>query len=56
MRSHDGVIFAKFNCNSNFVSDNILHDSVARSKNYENYNPCQMNFVHDEIVDSLIKK
>jgi len=49
------VIFAEFDRNSNFVSDDILHDFIARSKNHENYSPYPMNFVRDGIVDSLMK-
>ena len=45
----------KFDRNSNFVSDDILHDFVARLKNHGNYSPYQMNFIHDEIVDKLMK-
>jgi hypothetical protein len=50
------VIFAEFDHNSNFVSNNILHDFVARSKNHENCSSCPMNFVLDGIVDSLMKQ
>ena len=45
----------KFDCNSNFVSDDILPDFVVCQKNHENYNPYQMNFIRDEIVDKLMK-
>jgi hypothetical protein len=50
------VIFAEFDRNFNFDSDDILPDFVARLKNHENCSPCPMNFVHDEIVDSLMKQ
>jgi len=49
------VIFAEVDRNSNFVSDDILHDFVAHLKNHENCNPCPKNFVRDGIVDSLMK-
>ena len=52
---HDDVAFVEFNCNFNFVSDDILLDFVARSKNHENYSPYQMNFIRDEIVDKLME-
>ena len=50
------MTFVKFDRNSNFVFDDVLHDFVARSKNNENYSPCPMNFVRDGIVDSLMKQ
>ena len=45
----------EFDRNFNFVSDDILPDFVARSKNHENYSPYQMNFIRDEIIDKLIE-
>jgi hypothetical protein len=45
----------KFDRNFNFISDDILPDFVARSKNHENYSPYQMNFIRGEIVDKLIE-
>ena len=45
----------EFDRNSNFVSDDILPDFVAHSKNHGNYSPYQMNFIHDEIVDKLME-
>jgi hypothetical protein len=45
----------EFDRNSNFVSDDILPDFIARSKNHENYSSYQMNFIRDEIVDTLMK-
>jgi uncharacterized membrane protein len=53
---HDDVAFAEFDRNPNFVPDNILLDVVARLGNYENCSPCRMDFVRDEIVDSLMKQ
>jgi len=53
-RSHDDVAFAKFDRNFNFVSDDISADVIAYSGSHENCSPCQINFVHDEIVDSLM--
>jgi hypothetical protein len=50
------VIFAEFDCNSNFVSDDILYDFVAYSKNHENCSFYLMNFVRDGIIDSLMKQ
>jgi len=50
------VTFAEFDCNSNFVSDDILYDFVARSKNHEKYSLYLMNFVRDGIIDSLMKQ
>ena len=48
------MIFAEFDRNFNFVSNDILPDFVARSKNHENYSIYQMNFIH-EIVDNLME-
>jgi hypothetical protein len=45
----------EFDRNSNFVYDDILPDFIARSKNHENYSSYQMNFIRDEIVDTLMK-
>jgi hypothetical protein len=56
MRSHDGVTFTEFDCNPNFVPNDILPDFVVRSKNHGNCSPCRMNFVRDEIIDSLMKQ
>jgi hypothetical protein len=44
----------EFDRNSNFVSDGILLDFVARSKNHRNYSSYQINFIRDEIVDKLM--
>jgi hypothetical protein len=54
-RSLDDVAFAEFNRNPNFISDDILPDVVARLRNQENCSSCQMDFVRDEIVDSLME-
>jgi len=50
------MIFAEFDCNSNFVSDDILYDFIARLKNHESCSIYLMNFVHDRIIDSLMKQ
>jgi hypothetical protein len=50
------VIFADFNRNFNFISDDILPDFIARSKNYGNCNSYLMNFIRNRIVNSLIKQ
>jgi hypothetical protein len=54
-RSLDDVAFAEFDRNPNFVPDDILSDVVARLRNQENCNSCWMDFVRDEIVDSLME-
>jgi hypothetical protein len=56
MRSLDDVAFAEFDRNPNFVPDDILPDVVARLRNQENCSPCRMNFVRDEIEDSLVEQ
>jgi hypothetical protein len=55
-RSLDDVAFAEFDRNLNFVSSDILPDVVVHLKNQENYSPCRMDFVRDEIVDSLMEQ
>ena len=55
-RSHDDVAFAEFDCNPNFVLDDILHDVVACSGSHENCSLCRMKFVLDGIADSLMKQ
>jgi len=55
-RSLDDVSFAEFNCNFNFVLDDILPDVVARLRNQVNCSTCWMNFVRDEIVDHLMEQ
>jgi hypothetical protein len=55
-RSHNNIALAEFDCNSNFIPDDILPDVVARSGSHENYSICRMDFVRDEIADSLMKQ
>ena len=50
------MTFAEFDCNPNFIPDDILPDVVARLRNQENYSPCRMDFVRNEIVDSLMEQ
>ena len=45
----------EFNRNFNFVSDDILPDFGAHSKNHGNYSTYQMNFIRDEIIDNLME-
>jgi hypothetical protein len=54
-RSLDDVAFAEFDRNPNFVPDDILPDVIARLRNQENCSSCRMDFVCDEIVDSLME-
>jgi hypothetical protein len=46
---------AAFDRNLNFVPDDILSDVVARLRNQENCSSCWMDFVRDEIIDSLME-
>jgi len=55
-RSLDDIAFAEFDRNLNFVLDDILPDVVVRLRNQENCSLCQMNFIRDEIVDSLMEQ
>jgi len=52
---HDDVVFMEFDRNSNFISDDILPNFVARSKNHENYSPYWMNFIRNKIIDKLME-
>jgi hypothetical protein len=54
-RSLDDVAFTEFDRNPNFVLDDILPDVVARLRNQENCSFCRIDFVCDEIVDSLME-
>jgi hypothetical protein len=49
------ITFTEFDCNLNFIPDDILYNVVALLKNQENCNPCRINFIHDKIIDSLMK-
>ena len=51
-RLHDDIAFTEFDRNLNFVPDDILPDVVARLGSHENCNPCWMNFVRNEIINS----
>jgi len=55
-RSLDDVAFAEFDRNLNFIPDDILPDVVAHLRNQGNCSPCRMDFVRDEIVDSLMEQ
>jgi len=55
-RSVDDVAFIKFDHNFNFVPDDILPDVVTRLRNQENCSPCRMDFLRNEIVDSLMEQ
>ena len=54
-RSLDDVVFVEFDRNPNFISDNILPDVIARLRNQKNCSSCQIDFVRDGIIDSLIE-
>jgi len=55
-RSHDDVAFVEFDRNPSFVPDDILPDVVARSGSHENYSPCRMDFIRNEIANSLMEQ
>ena len=55
-RSHDDEAFAKFDRNPNFIPDDILLDVLACSRSHGNYSLYQMDFVHDEIANNLMKQ
>jgi hypothetical protein len=53
-RLQGDVAFAKYNCNSNFVPDDFLPDVVAHSDSQGSQRPSCMDFVCNEIANSLI--
>jgi hypothetical protein len=53
-RSHDDIIFVKFDRNPNFIPDDILPDVVARSGSHNNCSLYRMNFICDGITDNLM--
>ena len=55
-RSHDDIKFVEFDCNPNFVPNDILLDVVARSRSHENCSPCRMYFICDGIADNLMEQ
>jgi hypothetical protein len=55
-RSHDDVAFVEFDRNPSFVPDDILPDIVARLGSHGNYSPCQMDFIRNEIANSLMEQ
>jgi hypothetical protein len=55
-RLYDDVTFTEFDCNPNFVPDNILPDVVACLRSHGNCSSCWKDFVRDGIVDNLMKK
>jgi hypothetical protein len=54
-RSLDNVAFVEFDRNPNFIPEDILPDVVVLLRNQGNYSPCRMDFVRDEIVNSLME-
>jgi hypothetical protein len=55
-RFHDDLTFAEFDRNPNCIPDDILPNIVARLESHENCSPCRMNFICDEITNSLMKQ
>jgi len=50
------MTFAEFDRNPNFIPNDILPNVIARLRNQENCNSCQMDFVRNEIIDSLMEQ
>jgi len=55
-RFHDDLTFVEFDCNPNFIPDNILPDIVARSGNHGNCSSYWIDFIRDEITNSFTKQ
>jgi hypothetical protein len=55
-RSHDDVAFVEFNCNSNFIPDDILPDVVVRSGSHSTSRPGRVDLICDEIADIVMEQ
>jgi hypothetical protein len=51
-RSQDDV-FSEYDRNPNFISDELLPDIVPRSAFQKSQRPSRMDFIRDEIANSL---
>jgi len=55
-RSQDNAVFSEYNRNSNLISDDFLPDIVTRSTVQGSLRPSRMDFVRDEIANSLMEQ
>jgi len=55
-RSQDDAVFSEYDRNPNLISDNFLHDIVPRSTVQGSHRSSRMNFVSDEIANSLMEQ
>jgi len=53
-RSQDDVVFVKYDRNPNFIPNDFLPDIVVRSDSQRSQRPSHMDFICDEITNSLI--
>ena len=52
---HD-IDFVQYDCNPNYVPDDVLPDIVARDNSQGLQRPSRMNIVRDSIANSLMNK
>jgi hypothetical protein len=52
-RSQDNEVFSEYNRNSNFISDDFLSDIIPRSAIQGSQRPLLIDFIQDEIANSL---
>jgi hypothetical protein len=55
-RSQDDAIFTEYDRNPNLIPDDFLPDIVYRSAIQGSQRPSRMNFVRDEIANSLMEQ
>jgi hypothetical protein len=55
-RLQDDAVFSEYNRNSNLISNDFLPDIVPRSTVQGSLRPSLMDFVRDEIVNSLMEQ
>ena len=55
-RSQHDVDFVQYDCNPNYIPDDVLPDIVARDNSQGLQRPSRMDIVRDSIADSLMNK
>jgi hypothetical protein len=55
-RLQDDEVFSEYDRNSNFISDDFLSDIIPRSAIQGSQWPLHIDFVRDEIANSLIEQ
>jgi hypothetical protein len=55
-RSQDDDVFAEYDRNPNFISDDFLPDIIAHSDSQGSQRPSRMDFIRDGIANSLMRQ